>query len=50
MELGKCLVGEPKLILLDEPAAGLTDEEGAVLKDLVLGIPRYGRAGARHRS
>ncbi len=40
VELGKCLVGKPKLILLDEPAAGLTDEEGAVLKDLVLAIPQ----------
>lgn len=39
VELGKCLVGKPKLILLDEPAAGMTDEEGATLRDLVLGIP-----------
>lgn len=39
VELGKCLVGEARLILLDEPAAGLTDEEGAVFRDLVLRIP-----------
>ena len=45
VELGKCLVGRPKLILLDEPAAGLTDEEGARLRDLVLRIPA--ETGAR---
>ena len=39
VELGKCLIGTPRLILLDEPAAGLTDEEGARLRDLVLAIP-----------
>ena len=39
VELGKCVVGRPKLVLLDEPAAGLTDEEGAALKDMVLRIP-----------
>ncbi|MRN66315.1 ATP-binding cassette domain-containing protein [Brucella sp. 10RB9213] len=39
VELGKCLIGKPRLILLDEPAAGLTDEEGARLRDLVLAIP-----------
>lgn len=39
MELGKCLIGTPRLILLDEPAAGLTDEEGARPRDLVLAIP-----------
>lgn len=39
VELGKCMVGTPKLILLDEPAAGLTDEEGARLRECVLKIP-----------
>lgn len=43
MELGKCVVGAPKLILLDEPAAGLSTEEGAVLRELILRIPdEYG--------
>ena len=39
VELGKCLIGAPKLILLDEPAAGLTDEESAKLRECVLSIP-----------
>lgn len=39
VELGKCVVGDPKLILLDEPAAGLTEEEGKGLRTLILRIP-----------
>jgi len=39
VELGKCLVGAPKLILLDEPAAGLSNEESDVLRELILRIP-----------
>jgi branched-chain amino acid transport system ATP-binding protein len=43
VELGKCVVGAPKLILLDEPAAGLSNEESAVLRELILRIPaEYG--------
>lgn len=40
VELGKCVIGAPKLVLLDEPAAGLTDGEGAQLRELVLRIPK----------
>jgi len=39
VELGKCLVGQPTLILLDEPAAGLTEDESGQLRDLILQIP-----------
>jgi len=39
VELGKCVIGQPRLVLLDEPAAGLTDEESAALRELVLRIP-----------
>ncbi|MEF0943541.1 ABC transporter ATP-binding protein [Rhizobium sp. BR 362] len=44
VELAKCVVGQPKLILLDEPAAGLTQEEGKVFRELVLRIPAEFRA------
>ncbi|MGO7337550.1 ABC transporter ATP-binding protein [Rhizobium leguminosarum] len=39
VELGKCVIGNPRLILLDEPAAGLTEEEGSMFRELVLRIP-----------
>jgi branched-chain amino acid transport system ATP-binding protein len=43
VELAKCVVGAPKLILLDEPAAGLSNEESGVLRELILRIPgEYG--------
>ena len=39
LELAKTLVGNPKLILLDEPAAGLSDEETEQLRQTVSQIP-----------
>jgi branched-chain amino acid transport system ATP-binding protein len=40
VELGLVLCGEPNLILLDEPAAGMTEDERAETAELILDINR----------
>jgi ABC-type branched-subunit amino acid transport system ATPase component len=44
IEVARAVVGTPKLILLDEPAAGLPDEETALLGRIIRSIPE--RVGA----
>jgi branched-chain amino acid transport system ATP-binding protein len=44
IEVARAVVGEPKLVLLDEPAAGLPDEETAQLSRIIRSIPE--RVGA----
>lgn len=39
VEIAKTLVGAPKVILLDEPGAGLNDSETARLRHLLMTIP-----------
>ena len=39
IEVARAVVGRPKLILLDEPAAGLPDEETALLGRMIRTIP-----------
>lgn len=41
VEIGKALVGQPKLILLDEPGAGMSEAESATLRERLLGIPSH---------
>ena len=45
LELARCLMGEPVILLLDEPAAGLGDEEAGRLTDLVQRIREERQVG-----
>lgn len=44
LEIGRALMANPKVLLLDEPAAGLTAPEVAVLVDLIMKIKESGVA------
>jgi ABC-type branched-subunit amino acid transport system ATPase component len=40
IEIARALTGDPKLLLLDEPAAGLNNQESEDLADLLVGIQK----------
>ena len=44
LEIARALAGEPKLVLLDEPAAGLTLAEGERIAGVIRGIAARGIA------
>ena len=41
VEVARVAVGKPRLVLLDEPAAGLPDEETALLGNVIRAIPEH---------
>jgi branched-chain amino acid transport system ATP-binding protein len=40
-DVARCMIGNPKLIMFDEPAGGMTPEETSRLGQLIVGIPEH---------
>jgi branched-chain amino acid transport system ATP-binding protein len=43
-EIAKALIGKPRLVMLDEPGAGMSQSESAHLVRVIRGIPSYAKA------
>ncbi len=43
-EIAKALIGNPKLVMLDEPGAGMSESESEHLQKVIKGIPGYCKA------
>jgi ABC-type branched-subunit amino acid transport system ATPase component len=41
VEIARCLVGSPRLIMMDEPGAGLSESESDFLRKVIVGIPEF---------
>ena len=41
VEIARAVAGTPKLVMMDEPGAGLSQDEAAHLRDVILGIPDF---------
>jgi len=41
VEIARATVGTPKLVMMDEPGAGLSQDEATHLRDVILGIPGF---------
>ena len=41
LEIARATVGAPKLVMMDEPGAGLSQDETAHLRDVIVGIPAF---------
>ena len=40
-EIAKALIGKPRLVMLDEPGAGMSESESQHLETVIKGIPAY---------
>ena len=41
VEIARCLAGKPRLIMMDEPGAGLSQGESDFLRKVIVGIPAH---------
>ncbi|MEO8667966.1 MAG: ATP-binding cassette domain-containing protein [Bauldia sp.] len=41
VEIARCIVGSPRLVMMDEPGAGLSESESDFLRRVIVGIPEF---------
>jgi ABC-type branched-subunit amino acid transport system ATPase component len=41
VEIARCIVGAPKVVMMDEPGAGLSESESDFLRKAIVGIPDF---------
>jgi branched-chain amino acid transport system ATP-binding protein len=41
VEIARCIVAKPRLVMMDEPGAGLSQGESDHLRDVIVGIPEF---------
>jgi ABC-type branched-subunit amino acid transport system ATPase component len=41
LEIARCVVAKPRLVMMDEPGAGLSQSESDHLRDVIVGIPQF---------
>jgi branched-chain amino acid transport system ATP-binding protein len=41
VEIARCVIGTPRLVMMDEPGAGLSEAESDHLRNVIIGIPDF---------
>jgi branched-chain amino acid transport system ATP-binding protein len=41
VEIARCVIGKPRLVMMDEPGAGLSEVESDHLRNVIIGIPEF---------
>ena len=41
VEIARCIIGKPRLVMMDEPGAGLSESESDHLRRVIVGIPAF---------
>ena len=41
VEVARCIIAKPRLVMMDEPGAGLSQSESDHLRDVIVGVPKF---------
>jgi ABC-type branched-subunit amino acid transport system ATPase component len=41
VEIARCVVAQPRVVMMDEPGAGLSESEAEHLRNVIVGVPEF---------